>query len=204
MLFKKMLAVLSALTVIGSYSVYNSVPFTASAENAVVSAYEIENASDTSSEAAEAIDEDKVEKESADNSDAEKSSTEPTTEIVASANVTSTGMIDASELFTDRDLTQTADYSEAEYYTVADGKDITINEEGVYVISGSAENVTIYIEAEDEAKVQLVLDGVDITNETMPCIYVKNSDKVFITTTETDNSLTVSGSFSAARLIHFA
>ena len=37
MLFKKMLAVLSALTVIGSYSVYNSDPFTASAENAVVS-----------------------------------------------------------------------------------------------------------------------------------------------------------------------
>ncbi|WP_295067160.1 dockerin type I repeat-containing protein [Ruminococcus sp.] len=37
MLFKKMLAVLSALTVIGSYSVYNSDPFTVSAENTVVS-----------------------------------------------------------------------------------------------------------------------------------------------------------------------
>ena len=132
----------------------------------------------------------------------EKSETENVTEAedvseTSSANVTSTGMIDATDLFTDRDLTQTVDYTEAQYYTVTDGQNITIKDEGVYVISGSAENMTIFVEAEEEAKVQLVLDSVDITNETMPCIYVKSGDKVFVTTTETDNSLTVSGTFTA-------
>ena len=120
---------------------------------------------------------------------------EPTKEVVVTANVTSSGMIDASDMFTDRDLTQTADLSEAEYYTVSDGKDITISEAGVYVLSGSAKDVTVYVEADAEAKVQLVLDGVTITNETQPCIYVKSADKVFVTTTETENSLTVEGSF---------
>ncbi len=102
----------------------------------------------------------------------------------------------ASDLFTERDLTQTADISSAQTYTVSDGQDIQITEAGVYVISGSAKNVTIYVEAQDEDKVQIVLDGVSITNESMPCIYVKNADKTFITTTESENSLAVTGSFT--------
>ena len=101
-----------------------------------------------------------------------------------------------SDMFTDRDLEQTVDTTDATKYTVASGKDISITKEGVYVISGTATNSTIYVEADDEAKIQIVLDGVHITNTNFPCIYVKSGDKVFITTS-TDSSLTVSGTFKA-------
>ena len=99
--------------------------------------------------------------------------------------------------FTERDLEQTADTSEAQNITVNDNTTIDITDEGVYVISGSAENCTIRINAEDSAKVQLVLDGVDIKNENSPAIYVLSADKVFITTTDSDNTLTVSGQFTS-------
>ena len=99
--------------------------------------------------------------------------------------------------FTERDLEQTADTSEAQNITVADNKTIDITDEGVYTINGSAENCTIRVNADDSAKVQLVLDGVDIENEDFPAIYVLSADKLFITTTDTDNTLTVSGQFTA-------
>ena len=101
-----------------------------------------------------------------------------------------------SDMFTDRDLEQTVDITDATKYTVASGKDINITKEGVYVVSGTATNSTIYVEADDEAKIQIVLDGVNITNTNFPCIYVKSGDKVFITTSA-DSSLTVSGTFKA-------
>ena len=120
--------------------------------------------------------------------------------VTTTANVTSGGAIDATDLFSNRDLTQTADLSEAVTCVLTDGEDITITEEGVYLIQGSAANATIIVETaeEDEAKVQLVLDGVTITNENAPCIYVKSADKVFVTTVaDTVNELSVTGSFTA-------
>ena len=99
--------------------------------------------------------------------------------------------------FTERDLEQTADTSEAQNITVADNQTIDITDEGVYIISGSAVNCTVRINADDSAKVQLVLDGVNIQNENSPAIYVLSADKVFITTTDSDNTLTVSGQFTA-------
>ena len=99
--------------------------------------------------------------------------------------------------FTERDLEQTADTSEAQVITVSDNKTIDITEEGVYTVSGTAKNCTIRINADEKAKVQLVLDSVDIENENFPAIYVLSADKVFITTTDSDNTLTVSGQFTA-------
>ena len=117
--------------------------------------------------------------------------------VVSSANVSSQGAIDTSDLFTNRDLTQTADLEDAVYYTLSSGEDISITKAGVYVISGSASDVTITVDATDEDKVQLVLNGAEITNKDFPCIYVKNADKLFITTVKgTTSSLTVSGSFT--------
>ena len=121
------------------------------------------------------------------------SSTEAVTTSVSSYEK---GLLDASELFSERDLTQTADTSEAKQLTLSDGQDINITEAGVYVISGTASEATITVDAADDAKVQIVLDGVTITNKDFPCIYVKSADKVFVTTVG-DNSLTVSGSFTA-------
>ena len=102
-----------------------------------------------------------------------------------------------SELFTKRDLAQTADLSEAQRITVSDGQTIDITDEGVYVISGAAKNCTLRVNADENAKIQLVLDGVSITNDDFPAIYVISADKVFITTTDSENTLTVSGQFIA-------
>lgn len=100
----------------------------------------------------------------------------------------------ADEQFTDRDMEQTADLSEAVYYTVSTGQDITITSAGVYVLSGEASNVTVYVEAGKDDKVQLVLDGVSVTNESFPVIYVKSADKAFVTTSA-DSTLSVTGTF---------
>ena len=102
-----------------------------------------------------------------------------------------------SDLFTERDLEQTADLSNAKTIKATDDQTVDITEEGVYVISGSAENFTVRVDADDTAKVQLVLDGVDIENDDFPVIYVISADKVFVTTTDSDNTLTVSGQFTA-------
>ena len=104
--------------------------------------------------------------------------------------------MDEEETYTERDHEQEADLSDSESFTLSDGEDITITAEGVYVISGSAKNVTIYVEAGDEDKVQIVLDGATIINESMPCIYVKSADKVFVTTTDSENDLEVTGTFT--------
>ena len=106
----------------------------------------------------------------------------------------STPIYAADEQFTDRDLEQTADLSEAVYYSVSTGQDIPITSAGVYVLSGEASNMTVYVEAGKDDKVQLVLDGVSVTNESFPVIYIKSADKVFITT-NADNTLSVTGTF---------
>ena len=105
-------------------------------------------------------------------------------------------LLDAGELFTSRDLEQTADLSEAQTLTVSDGQQITISSEGVYVLRGSAQNATVIVEADSSAKVQLVLDGLSITNDDFPCIYVKSADKVFLTTLS-DSGLSVTGTFAS-------
>ncbi|WP_407383902.1 carbohydrate-binding domain-containing protein [Ruminococcus sp.] len=118
--------------------------------------------------------------------------------VTTAANVTSNGAIDASSLFTERDLQQNADLSEAVEYDLSSNNTISITKAGVYVISGSAENATVTVEAGDNDKVQLVLNGVTVTNTSAPVIYVKNADKVFVTTAkDTTNSLSVTGSFTA-------
>ncbi len=127
----------------------------------------------------------------------QSNSSSNTEEIVTVANTTSDGAIDATDLFSNRDMTQTADLSEAVYYTVSDGQDITITAAGVYVLTGSASEVTVIVEAGDEDKVQLVLDSLSITNQDSPCIYMKNADKVFVTLTNSDNYLSVTGTFTA-------
>ena len=112
------------------------------------------------------------------------------------ASQTSTAQADASEYFTERDLEQEPDLSEAIRYTLTDGQTLTLSGEGVYVLSGTAKNAAVIVEAGEEDKVQLVLDGLNVTNDDFPCIYVKSADKVFVTTIA-DSNLTVTGSFRA-------
>ena len=107
---------------------------------------------------------------------------------------TSSIIYKSSELFSERDLEQNVNTTNATKYTVSDGENINITLAGTYVISGTAKNVTIYVEVQDADKVQIVLKNLSITNETMPVIYVKTADKVFITSMET-NTLKVTGTF---------
>lgn len=107
---------------------------------------------------------------------------------------TVTKIYQASELFTERDLEQNVNTTNATKYTVSDGENITITSEGVYLISGTAKNVTIYVEAGDSDKVQIVLEDLSITNEGVPVIYVKTADKVFVTSNG-ENNLKVTGTF---------
>ena len=120
--------------------------------------------------------------------------------ILKNNNVTTNSSVkkiyQASELFTKRDLEQNVNTSNATKYTVSDGENITITSEGVYLISGTAKNVTIYVEAGDLDKVQIILEELSITNETMPVVYVKTADKVFVTLNE-ENNLKVTGTFEA-------
>ena len=129
----------------------------------------------------------------------DKDSASGTSDSASGSSVPASGSsaIDTSDLFSSRDLEQTADLSEAKTVTVSDGETCTIKTEGVYVIKGSASNAQILVTAGDEDKVQLVLDGVSITNDSTPCIYVQSADKVFVTTTDSENTLTVSGTFTA-------
>ena len=137
----------------------------------------------------------------------DKNNTEETSKKVSSSSEGSTvtteftantsGIIDTTDLFSKRDLAQTADTSDAQTIQVSDGQTINITEAGTYVISGTATNCTIKVETDKESKVQLVLDGVSITNDSTPAIYVVSADKCFITTTSSENTLTVTGSFTA-------
>ncbi len=118
--------------------------------------------------------------------------------VASAANVTTDGVIDTTDLFTDRDLEQVADTSSATQIDLSDGQNVSITQEGVYVLSGTASNVTVSVDVDSSAKVQLVLNGVSITNTSSPAIYVKSADKVFVTTVAgTTNTLSVTGEFVA-------
>ena len=77
------------------------------------------------------------------------------------------------------------------------GSTVTIKEEATYVISGSL-NGMLVVDAPDTAKLQLVLNGVDITSETSAALYILKADKVFVTLSSgTENTLANGGSFVA-------
>ncbi len=107
----------------------------------------------------------------------------------------STKLLSNNDIFTDRDLKQNVDVTSATKYTVSDNNNISITEEGTYLITGTANNVTITVNTTDDSKVNLVLGDLTIENQNSPCIYVKNADKVFITLMGT-NSLSVTGTFT--------
>ncbi len=56
---------------------------------------------------------------------------------------------------------------------------------------------SIVVEADEEAKVQLVLDAVSIQNSDAPAINIRVADKVFVTTTTSENHFEVTGAFAA-------
>jgi len=79
-----------------------------------------------------------------------------------------------------------------------DGTRVTITQEGTYILSGTLEDGQILVDAGENAKLQLVLDGVSITSSTSAALYILSADKVFVTLVEgSENSLQNGGSFVA-------
>lgn len=122
-----------------------------------------------------------------------------------------TDAINTTGLFTDRD--RDASYNESKSAKISlqgakvscstnavrvSGSTVTITDEGTYVLSGKLDNGIIIVDADKEDKVQLVLAGVTIHNETSAAIYVRQADKVFLTLQEESvNTLSNGGSFVA-------
>ena len=75
------------------------------------------------------------------------------------------------------------------------GKTVTISAAGTYILSGSANDVCIIVDAPD-AEVRFVLDNLNITNSSVAPVYVKNAAKVYVTLAENStNTLSVNGEF---------
>lgn len=117
--------------------------------------------------------------------------------------------IDVSEMFTDRDMATDYDEEKAAFITLSgntascesdavtiDNSDITITDEGTYIVSGTLTDGTIIINADDTDKIQIVLNGANISRSSYSAVYVLSADKVFITTAEgSENNLTSTGEY---------
>ena len=78
---------------------------------------------------------------------------------------------------------------------VSDDNTVTITEGGSYVISGELSDGMIEVDTEEEVK--LILQGVGITNEDGPAIYVKEAKSCYIETAEgTENILSDGESYA--------
>ena len=116
-----------------------------------------------------------------------------------------------SDMFTKRD--KNADYDEKSSVIVTldgdkvsctsdavkvDGTRITITEEATYIFQGDLDNGQIIVNAGEKDKLQLVLDGAEITSETSAALYVLEADKVVVTLAAgSKNILANGGSFEA-------
>ena len=109
---------------------------------------------------------------------------------------------DSGYEFSDRDLDPSYDQLAATV-TLADGAtsvsgsgvtvagdDITVTAAGTYLFTGALTDGSITVAAGEEDKVQLILDGVSVTNADGPAVYVRSADKVFLTLADgSDNTL---------------
>ena len=65
-----------------------------------------------------------------------------------------------------------------------DGDTITISSEGTYVIEGALSDGSVVVNTAKEEKLQFILAGVDICCENGAPLYVKQTDKLFVTLQE--------------------
>lgn len=119
-------------------------------------------------------------------------------------------LLDIEDMFSNRDIQNDFDEAagihivmsgnsavcDSEKVSVEEGR-IRITDEGTYVFEGKLDNGQIVVDAEKTDKLQLVLNGADITCKDSAAIYVKEADKVFVTlASNTENSVSVTGKFA--------
>jgi len=103
--------------------------------------------------------------------------------------------VSAEDMFTDRDYE--IGYTESDCIRIElngnsaaasdksvkiDSSIVTITKDANYIISGTLDDGMIIVNAPDTAKMQIVLNGVDITSKTSAPLYILEADKVFLTT----------------------
>ncbi|MBQ9063281.1 MAG: carbohydrate-binding domain-containing protein, partial [Eubacterium sp.] len=112
----------------------------------------------------------------------------------AASLVTPVESLDLTDMFSKRDQDASYDESSSAKITLngtsaevagdgaaADGSVVTITEEGTYIVSGTLTDGQIVVDADETAKIQIVLDNAEITNDDSACILVRAADKVFVT-----------------------
>ena len=116
-----------------------------------------------------------------------------------------------TDMFTERDQRITYDGAKAiqiqlngTYATASadsvqiQGSTVVLREEATYILSGTLSDGTIIVDAPENAKLQLVFNGVSITSQASAALYILEADKVFLTLAEgTANTLANGGSFVA-------
>ena len=145
--------------------------------------------------------------------------------IVAVASVAVVGegagaaLPEIEDCFTERDLSGewpaatataielTGDTAECASHVVSvEGGTVTILDGGVYALSGTLDDGRIVVDVKDDERVQLVLNGANITSSDSAAIRVVQADKVFITLADgTENaleSLAFSGGDGAGAVIY--
>ena len=139
--------------------------------------------------------------EQEDNTNTDDGTTEP---------ITST-LTDEETMFTERDMR--TDYDKSECITITlngnsascdsssvtiSDTTITITEEATYLITGTLDNGMVIVNADDSAKLQIVLDNASITSSTSAALYILEADKVFVTLADgSSNTLANGGTFTA-------
>lgn len=114
-----------------------------------------------------------------------------------------------SEMFTDRD--KEVGYDESSAVTVAfsssgatassdsvtvSGSKVTLKDEGTYIITGTTADGQIIVDADSKTKIQIVLKNTSITCKSSAALYVKQADKVFVTTAkDSENTLASTGEY---------
>ena len=140
------------------------------------------------------------------------SAAEAASEASGSAAAESLQALDTQDFFSTRDVDPS--YDEAAAIPIqlngstalcssdavsVNGGQITLLQEGVYLLSGTLEEGQILVNADDSAKVQIVLHGADITSASSAAIYCQAADKLFLTLAAgTENRLANGGSFPQA------
>lgn len=112
----------------------------------------------------------------------------------------------ADDMFTERDISGDYDESTATQIQLgseikvngdgasANGSDLTISQEGVYILTGTLPDGKIVVDCADEtAKVQLVLKNAEIKCSDYAPVYVNAADKVFLTLAENTNNIISDG-----------
>ena len=119
------------------------------------------------------------------------------------------------EMFTDRDLNEEAEteeteredpqdklivFSKEEISTQGsgislDGNIVTVSEDGIYKLSGESSDARIVVNAPENAKIQLVLNGLTLESKEQAPIYIKACNKVFITVEE-ESTLVNGGTYT--------